>query len=594
LIEDPHVPLIPRASRHKPAPAHRVARSADPPTANPSLWRVLFVALAAPVLVELLGAQAAVTFTDVAVRAGIQVTNLNDASPQKYLPETMGSGAALFDYNGDGWLDIFLVDGGSMANPQVASRARHRLHRNRRDGTFEDVTAAAGLAHRGYGMGVCAGDYDRDGRVDLYVTNVGPNVMYRNRGDGTFSDVSRTARVDTAGWSTSCAFADLDRDGDLDLFVTRYLDAGLDRNPFCGDTRTGRRSYCHPLAFKPLQNVLYRNDGNGAFTDVSEPSGIAKLRSNGLGVVVADFDDDQRPDVFVANDALPNFLFFNEGAWRFTEGALLAGVAVAADGKARAGMGTDAADYDGDGLLDLIVTNHELETTSLYRNLGGRLFAYVTGESGLAASTRPFVGFGVLFTDYDNDGALDVAMVNGHVLDNTALLFPGSTHAQRKLLFRNLGTRRFTDVGKSSGSGFASDKVGRGLAAGDIDNDGDQDLLVTNNGGPVELLRNEGGNAQHALLVQLVGRTSNREGIGARVLTTSGGRTQVRAVKAGSSYLTHSDVRAHFGLGRSDSVARLEVRWPNGRTEVLQNVAANQIVTIREGEGIVKQVPFVR
>jgi hypothetical protein len=563
-------------------------------TSLPGWPRILFLALASSALVPLLAAQTAVTFTDVAVRAGIQLTNLNDASAQKYLPETMGSGAALVDYNGDGWLDIFLVDGGSMADPRVAGRARHRLFRNRRNGTFEDVTAASGIQHRGYGMGVCAGDYDRDGRVDLYVTNVGPNVLYRNRGDGTFVDVSRAARVDTADWSTSCAFADLDRDGDLDLFVTKYLDAGLDRNPFCGDVNSVRRSYCHPLAFKPLQNVVYRNDGTGTFTDVSEQSGIAKLRSNGLGVVVADFDDDQLPDVFVANDALPNFLFFNEGAWRFTEGGLLAGVAVAADGKARAGMGTDAADYDGDGLLDLIVTNHELETTSLYRNLGGRLFAYVTGESGLGAPTRPFVGFGVLFTDYDNDGALDVAMVNGHVLDNAALLFPGTTHAQRKLLFRNLGTRRFTDVGKSSGSGFASDKVGRGLAAGDIDNDGDQDLLVTNNGGPVELLRNEGGNARNALLVHLLGRTSNREGIGARVLATSGGRTQVRAVKAGSSYLTHSDVRAHFGLGRSESVARLEVRWPNGRTEVLQNVAANQIVTIREGEGIVKQMPFVR
>jgi hypothetical protein len=535
-----------------------------------------------------------VTFTDIAVRAGIQVTNVNDASPEKFLPETMGSGAALFDYDGDGWLDIFLVDGGSMANPTVASRARHRLYRNRRNGTFQDVTAASGIQHRGYGMGVCAGDYDRDGRVDLYVTNVGSNVMYRNRGDGTFADVSRAARVDTALWSTSCAFADLDRDGDLDLFVTNYLDAGIDRNPPCGDLRAGRRSYCHPLAFKPLPNVVYRNEGNGTFTDMSEQTGIGKRRGNGLGVVVADFDDDQMPDVFVANDALPNFLFFNEGGWRFTEEGLLAGVAVAADGKARAGMGTDAADYDEDGLIDLIVTNHEFETTSLYRNLGKRLFAYATGESGLAVPTRPYVGFGVVFTDYDNDGALDIAMVNGHVLDNTALLFPGSTHAQRKLLFRNLGTRRFSEVGKGSGSGFAADQVGRGIAAGDIDNDGDQDLLVTNNGGPVELLRNDGGNARSSLLVRLVGRTSNREGIGARVRFTSAGRTHLRAVQAGSSYLTHSDVRAHVGLGRADRVERLEVRWPDGRTEVLHDVAANQIVTIREGEGIIGRTPFVR
>ena len=560
--------------------------------ASASLRGLLVAAIAA--FVPRLGAQAPVTFADVAVRAGIQVTNLNDPTPEKYLPETMGSGAALFDYDGDGWLDIFLMDGGSIANPQVASRARHRLYRNRRNGTFQDVTTPSGIQHHGYGMGVCAGDYDGDGRVDLYLTNFGPDVLYRNRGDGTFVDVSRAAHVDTDGWSTSCAFADLDLDGDLDLFVTKYLDARLDKNPVCGDVRSGRRSYCHPLAFKPLQNVLYRNEGNGTFTNLSEQSGIAKLAGNGLGVVIADFDDDQLPDVFVANDALPNFLFFNEGAWRFTEAGLLAGVAVAADGKARAGMGTDAADYDGDGRLDLIVTNHEFETTSLYRNLGGRLFAYVTGESGIAVPTRPYVGFGVVFTDYDNDGALDVALVNGHVLDNTAQLFPGSTHAQRKLLFRNMGTRRFIEVAKSSGSGFAADKVGRGLAVGDIDNDGDQDLLVTNNGGPVELLRNDGGNASNSLLVQLVGRTSNRDGIGARVRITAGGRTQVREVKAGSSYLTHSDVRQHFGLGRSERVAQLEIRWPNGRTEVVRDVEANQIVTIREGEGIVKRAPFAR
>jgi enediyne biosynthesis protein E4 len=585
--------------------------------------RLLILAIASA-LVPWLSAQGAVTFTDVAARAGIQVTNLNDPTPQKLLPETMGSGAALFDYDNDGWLDIFLVDGGSIANPQVAGLARHRLYRNRRNGTFEDVSARSGIRHRGYGMGVCAGDYDRDGHVDLYVTNVGPNVMYRNRGDGTFADVplprpsgsplrpsgsggqagrqaggqtvgqARPASVDAGEWSTSCAFADLDRDGDLDLFVTRYLDAAIDRNPFCGDARTARRSYCHPLAFKPLRNVLYRNEGNGTFTDVSEQSGITRHGGNGLGVVIADLDDDLLPDIFVANDALPNSLFFNEGGWRFAEGGLLAGVAVAADGKARAGMGTDAGDYDGDGLIDLIVTNHETETTSLYRNLGTRLFGYVTDESGIAMPTRPYVGFGVVFVDYDNDRALDVAIVNGHVLDNTAILYPGSTHAQRKLLLRNLGTRRFGDAGKGSGAGFAQDRVGRGLAAGDIDNDGDQDLLVTNNGGPVELLRNDGGNAQNSLLVQLAGRTSNRDGIGARLRITAGKQTRTATVKAGSSYLTHSDVRAHFGLGRLDRVERLEVRWPDGRIEAVQDVAANQIVTIREGEGIVKGVPFVR
>jgi hypothetical protein len=541
-----------------------------------------------------LAAQPPVTFTDIAANAGLRFTNINDPSAQKYLPETMGSGAALFDYDNDGWLDIFLVDGGSIADEQAAKRARHRLFRNLRNGRFEDVTARSGIEHRGYGMGVCAGDYDRDGLVDLYITSFGPNTLYRNRGGGAFVDVSRAAGVDAAAWSTSCAFADLDGDGDLDLFVTNYLDASVSNNPFCGDERAHRRTYCHPLAFKPLHNIVYRNNGNGTFTDVSAQTGIAKFSGNGLGIVIADFDDDQRPDVFIANDAMPNFLFYNEGGWRFTEGALAAGVAVAADGKARAGMGTDAADYDGDGRLDLVVTNHEFETTSVFRNLGGRLFAYATGESGVAVATRPFVGFGAQFTDYDNDGALDLAIVNGHVLDNTAQLFPGSSHAQRRLLFHNTGTRRFVEVGKTSGSGFAPDQVGRGLSVGDIDNDGDEDLLVTNNGGPVELLRNDGGNAQNALLIQLVGRTSNTAGVGARVRVTAGGRTQVREVKAGSSYLTSSDVRVHVGLGRAARVDRLEVRWLGGRSEVLENVAANQIVTIREGNGIVKQTPFAR
>ncbi len=534
-----------------------------------------------------------VSFTDVTSAANVAVTTLNGASPDKHLPETMGSGAAFVDLDADGWADIFLVDGGSMADAQAAGRARHRVLRNRRNGTFEDVTAASGIRHRDYGMGVCAGDYDDDGDVDLYVTNVGPNVLYRNNGAATFADATASAGVAGTGWSTSCAFADLDLDGDLDLFVTNYLDVSRPE-PFCGDERARRRAYCHPLALPPLPNMLFRNNGGGVFTDVSQATGIAAHRSNGLGVVIADFDGNRFPDVFVANDSLPNYLFVNAGGWRFSEAALLAGVAVADDGKARAGMGTDAGDYDGDGLLDLVVTNHEFEMTSLYRNLGQRLFAYASRESSIATPTRPYVGFGVVLLDYDNDTRLDLAIANGHVMDNTTLFRQGSTHAQPNLLLRNEDGRRFRSAGTLPTAGDAPAKVSRGLAAADYDNDGDMDLLVTNSGERIDLLRNDGGSARSALHVQLVARTSAPNGVGARVVATVGPRTVVRDVRAGSSYLSQNDTRVHLGLDRAAVVERLEVRWPGGATETFTNVAANQIVTVREGDGVVARRPLSR
>ena len=536
---------------------------------------------------------ASVGFKEISQEAGIDFRHVNGASPDKHLAETIGSGGLFFDYDNDGWIDIFLVDGGSVADPAVAKQAAHRLFRNRRNGTFEDSTARSGIRHRDYGMGACAGDYDNDGWVDLYVTSVGPNVLYRNLRNGVFADVTRTARVGSSVWSASCAFADLDRDGDLDLFVTNYVnDAG--QNPFCGSASSRTRFYCHPLNFEPVPNTLYRNDGHGTFTDVSERSGIAAHRGYGLGVVIADYDDDQWPDVFVANDSVPNFLFRNAGNGQFTEIALRAGVAMATDGKARAGMGTDAGDYDGDGRLDLVVTNLDFETHSLYRGLGNQLFAYATPESGIGFATLPFVGFGVLFLDFDNDMRLDLAVANGHIMDNAPQYRAGATYAQRRLLFQNRTPQPFVEVGRSAGPGFASEKVGRGLVSGDIDNDGDLDLLVTNNGQTADLLRNDGAGAGNALLVRGIGSRSNRDAVGARFRLSSGGRTQIRVVKAGSSYLGQSDLRQHFGLGDSRSAERLEVLWPSGRTEVLQNVATNQIITIREGEGIVERAPFGR
>ena len=537
-------------------------------------------------------AEPAVRFTDITRPAGIDFTHVNGASPDKHLVETMGSGGLFFDYDDDGWLDIFLVDGGSLADAAVARRARHRLYRNRGGGTFEDRTAQSGIQHPDYGMGACAGDYDTDGRIDLYVTNHGPNVLYRNLGD-RFEDVTGAAGVGLRSWSASCAFADLDRDGDLDLFVTGYVEATVGNNRFCGNAKTRTRFYCHPLNFRPLSNTLYRNDRGRRFVDVSAEAGIAGHRGNSLGVVIGDYDDNGTPDVFVANDSVPNFLFDNRGDLRFVESGLGAGVAVATDGKPRAGMGTDAADYDGDGRLDLVVTNLDFETHSLFRNLGEGLFFHATVESGLAFATLPFVGFGALFLDVDHDTRLDLAIANGHIMDNAPQFRPGTVHAQRKLLFRNTTGRRFAEIGRLAGAGFALEKVGRGLMSGDIDNDGDLDLLVTNNGQSADLLRNDSDARGRALIVRVVGAMAESDVIGARLRLTVGARTFVRETKAGSSYLGQSDPRAHFGFDARQA-DRLEVRWPSGRVEVLRNIEADQIITVREGQGIVRRTPFTK
>jgi hypothetical protein len=555
--------------------------------------------LAGSVFVAVGAAQTSVRFTDVTRESGVTFHHVNGASPDKHLVETMGSGGLFFDYDNDGWIDLFLVDGGSLADARVASQAKHRLYRNRGNGTFEDVTARSGIQHRDYGMGACAGDYDNDGWIDLYVTNFGPNVLYRNRGDGSFTDVTKAAHVGEPRWSASCAFADLDKDGDLDLFVVNYVDADRQTTPYCGNATLGTRFYCHPLNYPSLPNTLYRNDGRGVFTDLSAASGIGTHRGNGLGVVVTDYDSDGWPDVVVANDSVANFLFRNTRALRFEEAALGAGVALATDGKARAGMGVDAGDYDGDGRDDVVITNLDFETHSLFRNLGDGLLGYATRTSGIGFATLPYVGFGVAFLDVDHDTQLDIAIANGHIMDNAPVFRSGTTYAQRNLLFRNGGSGRFVEIGRSAGGGFALEKVSRGLAAGDIDNDGDLDLLVTNNGQTADVLRNDSPRG-NSLLVRavVVPSTSlsagNRDAVGARVRVTVSGRTQVRDVRAGSSYLSQNDLRLHFGVGDAAIVDRLEVTWPSQRVDIVTGVAANQIVTIQEGRGLVGRVPFVR
>jgi hypothetical protein len=555
-------------------------------------------------------------FRDGARQAGLDFIHVNGASAEKFLPEIIGAGGLFLDFDNDGWLDVFLVDGGSLADPAVARRARHRLFRNRRNPStssgqalFEDVTDASNIRHRDYGMGACAGDVDNDGLIDLYITNLGPNALYRNTGGGRFAEVPNAGGAASALWSTSCAFVDIDRDGDLDLFVTNYVDTSR-ANEFCGFAGPPAiRDYCHPLVYPPLPNVLYRNDGKGMFEDISKQAGIAPYRGNGLGVAVSDVDEDGWPDVFVANDSTPNFLFHNNKNGSFTEIASVAGVAVASDGKARAGMGTAFGDFNGTGRLGLVVTNHETEMHSLFANLGGRLFSDVTVHSGIGPVTRPYVGFGVVFFDYDNDTRLDIAIVNGNVMANVAQVRARGKLAQRKLLLRNVG-ERFVDVTKDAGPGFALEGVGRALAAGDVDNDGDLDLLVMNNGDRPNLLLNDGGNAANALLVQVLGgstsltagttspstslRASNRSGIGTRLTLTTSGRRQVREIVSGSSYLAQNDLRAHFGLGQAQRAERLEIRWPDSSIEVVENLAANQIVTVQQGKGVVSRVPLAR
>jgi hypothetical protein len=540
-------------------------------------------------------APAAVHFESVATAAGIDFTHVSGASPARHLYEIMSGGGLVLDYDNDGWQDVLLVDGGSLIDQALARRARHRLFRNRGNGTFEDVTAASGLGHPEYGMGGCAADFDNDGWIDVYLTNVGTNTLYRNNAGRGFTDVTKPSGAGgPATFSSSCAWADIDRDGDVDLFVTRYVDALVDNHVFCGDASKAFRVYCHPLNFQPLRSALYRNNGNGTFADASRETGIFEQRGNGLGVVFGDYDDDGWPDIFVANDTTPNFLYHNEQGKRFSEVALPAGVSVASDGVPRAGMGTDFGDFDGDGRLDIFVTNHEFEGHTLFRNLGGGLFEDATFKTGAGPATLPFVGFGTLFFDYDDDGDLDLSVVNGHVMNSPGHVRPGAKEAQRRVLLRNDGGR-YLDVAAASGGGFAVERVGRALAAGDLDNDGDLDLLAVNNNGPADVLRNGGAAGRNAVLVRLVGTRSNRSAIGARVRATVGATTQVREVKAGSSYLAQHDLRLHLGLGGATLIDRLEIRWPSASApEVLTRVAAGQIVTVTEGKGITARTPFAR
>ena len=536
-----------------------------------------------------------VTFVDVASSAGIAFHHDNAASPEKYLIETMGSGCGWIDYDQNGLLDLYLVNGAPTRVYTPSHPLRSALYRNNGDGTFTDVTEKAGVGAGGlFGMGVAVGDYDNNGFPDLFVLGYGRCILYRNNGDGTFTDVTIHAGVQNLGrWASSAAWFDYDNDGKLDLIIANYVDWSPERNFYCGDRGPGMRSYCHPDDFHPQAPTLFHNNGDGTFTDVSKSSGVALKPGNGLGIVTFDFDDDGWQDIFIANDHMPNSLFRNNRDGTFREIGYMAGVAVSEDGLFEAGMGTDAADTTGDGRLDLIVAHLDMQLARIYRNLGDQTFEDATFHSKLSYATYHVSTFGARFMDYDNDGTRDLFLANGHVLDNIQRYHSETQYAEPKLMFRNNGRGIFENVSDRLGPDFQLPRVSRGAAVADFDNDGDLDILVNNNGQPAQLLRNDGGNANHWLQIFLVGTKSNRDGVGARVKVSAGDLVLYDQKKGGMSYQSAQDPRLHFGLGTRQKVDAIEVRWPSGAVSKLANIASNQIITIQEGTGIIDR-PFPR
>ncbi len=532
-------------------------------------------------------------FTDITSKAGVTFTGVASHTSHKYLMETMGSGVATFDYDNDGLLDIFFVNGAPLADPtpkgtvpkKSGPQDWNRLYHQKKDGTFEDVTEKAGLKGIGYGMGVAAGDYDNDGFEDLYVTAYGGNRLYHNNGNGTFTDVtdkSGTGGSTTSGqmWSTSAAWVDLDNDGKLDLIVLRYVVWDFE-DVWCGEHREGYRSYCHPDIFPAIPALVYHNDGDGHFTEVAQKIGMA-LPGKGLGLAINDFDRDGKIDVAVANDSMLEFLYHNKGNGNFEEVGLTAEIAVDGDGRTYAGMGIDFQDFDNDGLPDLVITNLANQKYALYRNNGDGSFTYSTYVSGLAKMTLLHSGWGIHFLDYDNDGLKDLLISQGHDLDTIELNYPQLRYKEPMLLARNTGKGAFVDVSKDSGAVFQQPWVSRGLAVGDLDNDGRLDAVISTNGGPAHILHNETATSNHWLILNLIGHKSNRDGIGAEIKVTTAHISQFETVSTAGSYLSSNDKRAHFGLGPDATATTIEIRWPSGVVQTLTDVKADQVLKVDE------------
>ena len=543
-----------------------------------------------------------VRFVDIAKEAGIDFFCIfGGLETKKYIIETTGSGVAFLDYDQDGWQDLFFVVGTRLEGMPPGEDPTNRLYRNNRDGTFKDVTEQAGLIHGGWGQGVCIGDYDNDGWEDLFVTYWGQNVLYRNRRNGTFEDVTQQAGLIDSGplprWGTGCAFIDYDKDGQQDLFVSDYVDLDLEKTPAAGEGRfcqwKGTPVMCGPRGLPGGTNRLFRNNGDGTFADVSQASGVVEPSGYySFAVLTADFDNDGWTDIYVACDSTPSILYHNNGDGTFTDIAVPYGVAYNEDGMEQAGMGASAADYNRDGWLDIFKTNFSDDTSTLYRNNGDGTFIDATFEAGMGINTR-YLGWGCSFIDYDNDGWKDIVLVNGHVYPELEEMGIDTPYLEPKILYKNLRNGRFEDVSAKSGPGIMAPSPARGMALGDIDNDGDLDIAINNINAYAELLRNDGGSGNHALMIRTIGTKSNRSGLGARIRVVAGGEEQIDEVRSGASYISQNDLRVHFGLGKATKADLVEIKWPSGIVDTLRNVEAGQVIHVEEGNGIIKTRKFL-
>jgi hypothetical protein len=528
-----------------------------------------------------------IEFVDVTAQAGIHFKHNSGAFGKKYLPETMGSGVCFIDYDNDGWQDIFLVN--SMDWPEhKTGKSIPALYHNNHDGTFTDVTREAGLAIETYGMGCAVGDYDNDGFDDLYLTTVGSSHLFHNLGNGKFADVTAKAGVASPGFSASAVWFDYDNDGKLDLFVTHYIEWSVEKDQYC-TLDNKNKSYCTPQTYRGESSRLYHNKGNGVFEDVTKQAGLLDPKSKALGVALLDYDGDGWMDLFVSNDTEPNKLYHNNHDGTFTDVGVTVGVAFSDSGRVRAGMGTDAADFDGSGFPSLVIGNFTNESMSLYKNDGSGLFTDESPRSGIAQMTTQSLTFGCFFMDYDLDGLLDIIAANGHVSDDIAVVQPTLKYAQPAGIYRNIGNRKFEDVSAKLGRAIQKPVVARGMAYADFDNDGDLDLVITANNGPTRLLLNDNANQNDVLRVKLIGTKSNRDAIGAKVTLTTSTGALARIVKGGSSYLSQSELPLTFGLGKPgiNKIVRMQIVWPSGRKDSIVDPKPNQFVTIQEGKGII-------